>query len=250
MEVFVLGSGVGIPSLKRRYPGLFVKCKKDTILIDPGPGSLRQLLKLGVTYNDVDSVLLTHFHPDHCLDLISFVFACRYPLLPRRKGVSVVGPVGLKSFYSGLSGVFGSAVKPETFELRLEEVRDGTLELGKARLYIKPVEHTKESIGMRYEGGDGKILCYSGDTGYCGGIVDLAVDSDLLILESSFPEGAEAEGHLTPSLAGRIAREAGAKKLILTHIYPVCEGHDILSQCKKEFGGEVLVASDLMKIEI
>jgi len=250
MEVFVLGSGVGIPDLKRHYPGLFVKCGKGTMLIDPGPGSLRQLLKLGFTYNDVDSIILTHFHPDHCLDFVSFIFACRYPLVPRKKDVSVIGATGLKDFYDGLKVVFGDAVKPELFRLNLKEVKDETVSLDNAELKIRPVAHTADSIGVRYIGADGKILCYSGDTGYCSNIVDLASNADLLILESSFPDGAEVEGHLTPSCAGRIARESGAKKLILVHLYPVCEGHDVLSQCKREFNGEVEVASDLMKLDI
>lgn len=250
MEIFVAGSGVGVPNITRRYPGLLVKSETETVLIDPGPGSLRQLLKFGFSYNDIDLVLLTHFHPDHCLDFISFLFACRNPIAPRKKNIFIVGPPGLKSFYDGLKTIFGNAVIPNSCSLSLNEIRDDILVRNKSELRIKPVAHTDNSIGIRYRSADNKILCYSGDTGYCKNIVELAEGSDLLILESSFPDIARVEGHLTPSLAGRIAREAKAKKLLLTHLYPVCEGFDIISECKKEFDGIVNIARDLMRIKI
>ena len=250
MEVYVLGSGVGVPNVKRSYPGLFIRSETESILIDPGPGSLRQLIRLNFTYNDLDTIVLTHFHPDHCLDVISFLFASRYPLAPRTKSLSMIGAFGLKSFYEGAVGIFGDAVVPEKFELSLKEVREETIVGNKTELTAKPVLHTDNSIGIRYKGPHGKTLCYSGDTGYCNNIIKLARKADLLILECSFPDTGEIDGHLTPSYAGRIAREAEAKSLLLTHLYPVCEGYDILSQCKKEFSGEVQIASDLMKIAI
>lgn len=250
MEVFVLGSGVGVPNVKRRYPGLFVKSGTESILIDPGPGSIRQLLKLGFSYNELDSLILTHFHPDHCLDFVSFLFACKYPLAPRRKSLSVIGAHGLKNFYKGVLGVFGDTILPSMFDLYLKEEQEATVIGDKTELSIKPVEHSDNSIAIRYKDVDGKILCYSGDTDYCVNIVELARKADLLILECSFPDEGKVRGHLTPSYAGRIAREAETKSLLLTHLYPVCDGYDILSQCKKEFSGEVRVASDLMKIVV
>ena len=66
MNLCILGSGVGIPNVKRAYPGLLLKSESESILIDPGPGSLRQLLKAGFDYNDINVVILTHLHPDHC----------------------------------------------------------------------------------------------------------------------------------------------------------------------------------------
>lgn len=250
MEVFVLGSGVGVPNVKRSYPGLLVKSGTESILIDPGPGSVRRVLKLGFSYNDLDSIILTHFHPDHCLDFISLLFACKYPLRPRIKNLSVIGAPGLKNFYEGILGVFGDAIVPERFELYLRELEEATIVGDKTELTIKSVVHSHNSIGIRYKDIHGKILCYSGDTDYCNNIVELARKADLLILECSFPDEGKVKGHLTPFYAGRIAREAEAKKVILTHLYPICDDYDILTQCKKEFGGELQIASDLMKIVV
>lgn len=110
--------------------------------------------------------------------------------------------------------------------------------------------HISGSVGYRIEFRDGKSIAISGDTDYCQNIIDLAFEVNLLVLECSFPDGKKVEGHLTPSLAGRIASESHCKKLLLTHLYPVCDQFDILEQFKQVYRGQIILAEDLMKIKI
>jgi ribonuclease BN (tRNA processing enzyme) len=70
------------------------------------------------------------------------------------------------------------------------------------------------------------------------------------ISERNFPDSQKVEGHLTPSLAGRIGTEARCKKLLLTHLYPPCDQVDILEQCRQVYKGELILAEDLMSIKI
>ena len=58
------------------------------------------------------------------------------------------------------------------------------------------------------------------------------------------------EGHLTPREAGEIAFRSGARRLLLTHFYPECEGEDILGQCRNRYSGEILLAEDLLRLSI
>jgi len=116
------------------------------------------------------------------------------------------------------------------------------------RVIARPMTHLPESVAYRVESNEGKSAVLSGDTDYCPDLVELARDADVLVIESALPDEMKAEGHLTPSLAGRIGREANCKKLVLTHLYPVCDSVDIVEQCKKEYGGELLIAEDLMEI--
>jgi ribonuclease BN (tRNA processing enzyme) len=74
--------------------------------------------------------------------------------------------------------------------------------------------------------------------------------ADLLVLECSFPNERKIQGHLTPKLAGKVAKEAEAKKLVLTHFYPPCDEADIISQCREEFSGEIVLAEDLMVLTL
>ena len=57
-------------------------------------------------------------------------------------------------------------------------------------------------------------------------------------------------GHLTPSMAGRMATEAGARKLMLTHFYPDCEDVDLAAQCRRTYDGPVILARDLMHLDV
>ncbi|MBN2246028.1 MAG: MBL fold metallo-hydrolase, partial [Candidatus Aminicenantes bacterium] len=114
----------------------------------------------------------------------------------------------------------------------------------------KPMAHIYESVGYRIEFKDGRSMAISGDTDYCQNIIDLAFKVDILVLECSFPDGKKVEGHLTPSLAGRIAAESRCKKLLLTHFYPVCDQFDIVGQCKKIYQDQIILGEDLMRVKI
>jgi len=108
--------------------------------------------------------------------------------------------------------------------------------------------HAESSMATRIELESGQAVVYSGDSEYCANLVELGRSADLLILECAFPEEMQSIGHLTPSLAGRIARESRCKKLLLTHFYPPCDESDLLTPLRKEFSGAVILAEDLMKI--
>ena len=110
--------------------------------------------------------------------------------------------------------------------------------------------HSPESIAYRIEFEDGTSVVVSGDTDDNPKLVELASKSDLLVLECSFPDGKKVEGHLTPSLAGKIATESCCRRLLLTHLYPVCDPFDIKEQCRRTFQGEIILAADLTRIVI
>jgi ribonuclease BN (tRNA processing enzyme) len=71
-----------------------------------------------------------------------------------------------------------------------------------------------------------------------------------MICESAFPDDQKVDGHLTPSLAGRIAQAAAVKRLVLTHFYPVCETADIENQCRSTYSGSIVLAQDLMTLTL
>ncbi len=81
-------------------------------------------------------------------------------------------------------------------------------------------------------------------------LVTLAKDADLFICESATPDDLKVKGHLTPSLAGEIAKQASVRKLVLTHFYPECDNVDIEKECRKTYAGPLILAEDLMKIKL
>jgi ribonuclease BN (tRNA processing enzyme) len=224
------------------------------ILFDIGPGTLRQLTRAGVNHERIGTFFVTHFHPDHTADLVHLLFATRNPsVLKRRPPFTVTGPSGLKDFIRGLQTAYGECLELPADMMEIEEFdpgKRGERSYKDFKVSYCGTMHRAESLAYRVEDGRGKSVVYSGDTGFCDEIVDLAGGASLLILETSFPEGQEMEGHLTPLEAGRIATSAAVDRLLLTHFYPECLAADVAAQCRKTYGGELTLASDLLHVHI
>jgi len=247
-ELIVIGSGTGIPTLRRGAPGLVVLSERTCLLIDSGSGTLGRMLQVGLTYRDLDLLLYTHIHPDHVSDLVPILFASKYADQPREKELLCVGGPGFESYFEKLKNLYGSWVEPQSYPLTIKEISRKELVYQDLRIFSKPMAHIAESVGYRIEFKDGKSMAISGDTDYCQNIIDLASEVDILVLECSFPDGKKVEGHLTPSLAGRIALESHCKKLLLTHFYPICDQSDVVSQCSPVYPGEIILGEDLMRV--
>lgn len=260
MEVVILGSGTAAPYPKRGGPGLLIRVGEENLLFDSGPGSLRNLARAGISVSEIDRIFYTHFHVDHTLEFALLLFILRNLGEKLAHPLCVTAPTGFQKIYDGFHEAYGEWIEPRDYELRIQEIGEELIENDRWTVTSKKVFHTENSLGYRIESKDGiesasggqrrKVIAYSGDTDYCEGIVHLAMDADLLVLECSFPNEKKVKGHLTPSEGGEIASEARVKKLVLTHFYPICDKVDILTQCRKTFRGEVILAEDLMRIRI
>lgn len=252
MKVTILGSGTATPSLHRNSSGLFVVAGGANILVDLGPGTLRRMCEAGIDYRDIDIILLTHFHPDHVVDFISFLFASNYAHGPMRMDpFHVLGPAGLEKFHASLVGIFGSWIIPSHERMIMREMANDVFDscrIKDAEIFSAPASHSFPALSYRIQA-DGKSLTISGDTDVSNELVELAKGSHTLICESSMPDSMKISGHLTPSEAGLIADRAGVARLILTHLYPPCEEVDVLSEAKKCFKGTILKAEDLMILD-
>jgi ribonuclease BN (tRNA processing enzyme) len=219
------------------------------MLLDSGPGTLRALLAHGVTYLDIGTICYTHLHCDHVADLAPILFAMRNMFAPRKRDLMLIGPPGFRSHYDRLLDLYDGTIDPVGYHVTLEEASAHTLAHPAAAITAIPMRHTEHSVGYRIEVG-GKTFAFSGDTAYCPGAVELGRGCDLLALECSFPDGMDIEGHLSPGVAGLIASQAGCVRLLLTHLYPACEGADILGQCGAAYRGEIILAADGMRLEV
>jgi len=254
MEIIILGSGTGQPLANRASPSLALLLDGRPVLFDMGPGTLRQLSRIGINHDKIGHIFISHFHPDHTADLIHFLFATRNPpTLAIREPFMITGPMGFKDFLKKLQRAYGKwlTIPPEIMELEELEIQKTDKRGYKTfNIISQPVRHTPHSIAYRVESPSGKSFVYSGDTGFCPEIVDLARGSDLLILECSFPDGEEVEGHLTPSLAGRIASLAGVKRLVLIHFYPEVLATDIAKQCRRTYAGDLILGKDFLHLHV
>ncbi|MFZ0484475.1 MAG: MBL fold metallo-hydrolase, partial [Desulfobacterales bacterium] len=254
LSVTILGSGTCVPSLKRSSCSVLMRTGDNILLFDSGAGTMRRLLEAGVEIYDVSFLFYSHFHPDHTSELVPFLFSNKYPDGSRRKKpLTLVAGNGLLTFYENLKLVYGHWIELDSDFLNMIELDNTHHDMRRFddfKVETLPVEHNPESIAYRITGPGGASVVYSGDTDFSDNLVMLSKDADLLICESALPDELKVKGHLTPSLAGEIAKRANVRKLVLTHFYPECDLVDMKKECRKTYSGPLILAEDLMEIEI
>lgn len=247
-EVVVLGTCGGYPAAGRACPGYLLRLGEENLVLDLGSGSLSNLLK-HLEADEVGALALTHVHYDHYVDVYGLCTARRF---------WEVEPVPLKAFApAGARHIIGSPLsessRPKFFRcLELEELEgERRIVLGEFTIIARHGAHVIDSYIYRVEAG-GRTICYSGDTDVCDALVEQARDTDLFICEATFTSEVEMKqaGHMWASQAGRAAREAGAKSLLLTHIWPTLSRERAVEDAQGEFDGPVEAAGEGMILEI
>jgi ribonuclease BN (tRNA processing enzyme)/UTP-glucose-1-phosphate uridylyltransferase len=250
-EMIVLGSGTAIPHKNRFGPGYALRINNRYLLFDPRAGTLHRAVKYGIGFEKVSHIFFTHLHPDHTGDLIPILFALKRTDIDPKIRIRIIGPPKFLDFYNRLKEIYGHwiDVPPERAEIS-DIPREGLINQQWSIMW-ETLFHTENSIGFRVTHKEsGKVWVYSGDTDYCEGIVMLVNNADVAVLECSFPDRLKVTGHLTPSLAGRIAKEGNVKHLVLSHFYPQCNEEDVIELCRREFSGKITIATDYLRISI
>ena len=254
MSVTILGSGTCVPSLKRSACSVLIKIMNDALLLDSGVGTMRRLLEANTEIFDISFVFYSHFHPDHTAELVPFLFSNKYPDGTRRQiPITFVAGKGFCTFYDKLKAAYGHWIELGPGLVNIVELDNTNYDIRRFdhfKVESIPVVHNEESVAFKITSRGGKSVVYSGDTDYSDNLVSIAQNTDLLICESAFPDSLKEKGHLTPSLAGKIASSAQAKQLVLTHFYPECDDVDIEKECRKTYSGPLIMAEDLIKIEL
>jgi len=251
MELTILGSGTGIPSLQRGAPGYLIQIENEPLLFDSGSGTLFRLLNVNIDYKRLNHVFYTHTHSDHTADLIPLIQALRTtPNYKRKEQLHIYGPEGFANFLKILTQGFGTWLLDPSFPVEIHELHRDQVKYSNWSVKTIPVQHSQAAIAYRIESKAGNSIVYSGDTDLCPEIIELAKRADILILECSFPDNRKVNGHLTPSEAAGIAEKAKCKHLILIHLYPPIEEleADIHNKCHKIFNGKISIAQDYMKL--
>ncbi len=252
MRVAVVGTGTIIPNLERRQSCVVVEAGGETLVFDLGAGAVRGMTRAGLTPFAIDRVFVTHFHPDHTVDLVQLLFTINYGSLEERtRPLDLIGPEPFREFWNSVMSAWGEWMSGG-YPMRVTELprEDAApLDLPGGRLTWAPAEHRPESVAYRLDAED-RAFVYTGDTGYSESVVGLARGAHTLLIECNSPEDNPIPGHLTPSGAARMAREAGVERVVLTHLTPAVDTPSLASQVRRGFGGEVVVARDGLRLAV
>ena len=266
LEIIFLGTGAGM-STTRAHTAIALRCADGTTLLldgSSGNSALRNGEVAGIRALDYDHVLLSHDHQDHLSGLM-FIQSRRSHETPEETPLSVYGSS------AGLDGLRKAAVAG-----RIPDIRDGAaynhsgrqvlrwrevprghkLELGPDTVaWSFDVDHIPGSIGWRIESG-GMAVVFSGDTLYSRGLVEAAQGADLLIHEALATDAAHewALGrlHSTSGDAARVAAQASAEQLILTHLDNAFHEDQtpLLEDAACHFTGPISTAHDLYRVRL
>lgn len=224
-----------------------IKTKEYDIVLDAGNG----IHKLD-QYCDGSKpvfILLSHFHIDHIAGLHILVKFKHF------KQVTIAAGAGarrtLKTF---VNKPFTVPLNKLPYPVKVLELPSETAKLP-FKVTTLPLEHADPVIGFRLEL-DGKIITYCTDTGYCRNAVTLARNADLLLTECSHRPGETNPGwpHFNPETSAKLALEAGAKRLVMTHLsadrYPTMAARAAGAALARKTFPKTMAAKDGMKIQI
>ena len=237
------------PAKDRACSSYLVEQDGYRLLVDCGNGALSNVQRRLDTA-DLDAVLISHLHVDHFGDLYGLYYSLRFHPDGQRS-VPVYAPPGAEAHIAQL--LHGDPEDTFHAVCRFQPASPGdTLELGPLRVELFRANHPVTTLAPRISAG-GAVLAYSADSGPSEALVDCARDADLFMADCSWlermrplPRGV----HMTAREAGEHAARAGAARLLVTHVYPTTDPAEAAAEAAGAFSGEILVAHDLLEMEL
>lgn len=242
MELTVLGACGSYGAPGGACSGYLVRAGATAVWLDCGNGTFANLQR-HLPVEDLTAVVITHAHPDHCVDLYGLHILLKYGL--GRSGLPVVAPEGVEGTLSALVG----GEWDDTFAW--SSVADGDdFELGDCHLRFSRTQHPVPTMAVELTG-DGKRLVYTADTGPDWSVEAFAPGADVVLSEASFQRDNEATGvHLSARQAGEAARAARARRLVLTHLWPGLDPLASAVEGSEAFGEAVTLAAPHERMRI
>jgi ribonuclease BN (tRNA processing enzyme) len=236
MRLTVLGGSGAWPAAGGGCSGYLVEHDGFRLLVDPGYATAPRLFGL-LPAAEVDAVLVTHGHPDHCADLNPLL---RARVLPG--GASVLPVHALPGALDAVLALDAPPMLTGSYELHDLST---TTRIGPFAVRSVRLPHFVPNLGVRLAAG-GAALAYTGDAAPDDALLELARDADLLLAEASFVDTVpdkQRSGLNTAAAVGRQAADAGVRHLVLTHLFPTTDPDAARTAATASYGGPIDVAA-------
>lgn len=234
MNLTVLGNNSPFPGKDSACSGYLLRSGEIELLLDAGTGVSEKFLALS-KMEKLTGIIISHLHPDHCSDLIPLKYAAQYAELTGAltEKVPVWMPVEPEMDYTFLTSTFKDGYALNKLD---DTVR---LSFGSLHLEFHRTAHSFPCYAMSIKDKDTRLV-YTGDTGPDAALTEFARGADLLLSECSIMSDDSlrnnyTHAHLTPETAAMMAKEAGVKKLVLTHFWPYYPVEALLEEARKIF---------------
>jgi ribonuclease BN (tRNA processing enzyme) len=243
MEIVLLGTGTAIPIPGRSPASILLKLGGAAALLDIGPGAVHQAAAAGVDPLQLETIFLSHLHSDHTLDLVTlFQVNDSTPGSERTTPLNLYGCRGTRQLYENLMTAY-PGIAPRTYELLVHELAEDQFEWNGVQVSTTHSGHTPDSICYRFDSPEGSLV-YTGDCAAGASLSSFCEGTDVLICECSFPSGWAACDHMNAESTGKLAAEAGVKRLLVTHLYPPAIQVDLAAQIGRYYAGPIVIVKD------
>jgi ribonuclease BN (tRNA processing enzyme) len=247
MRLTITGCGDAFGAGGRLQTSFHVRSDASTSLIDCGVTSLIGMRRLGFRPNDIDTVFVSHLHGDHFGGLPWLLVDAIY-VSNRARPLIVTGPKSIEArFVTAAEALYpGITTAKRGFELIFVEYEERMpLEVGGITVVPFEVKHPSGAppYALRFTI-DGKVLAFTGDTGWIDVLCDVAQGADLFIAEC-FQYDLKLPIHLDYLTIDANYQRLGAKRVLLTHM-----GEAMLSHIGKVDLARYLIASDGMTLDL
>ncbi len=250
MQITILGKSPSWADVGGACSGYLIESSETKILVDCGSGVFGKLRER-IDYAEVDAIVISHFHGDHCLDLMPYAYALAYsprwspdnpPPRPR-----LIVPAGGSELLCQIAGVLGPGdAIVDAFDVSEYEPQDAVA-VGDFELHFCHVPHFIPTFAISVTaGGEAGRFTFGADCAPNQALIDFAQGSDILLIESTLrvPEDDGPRGHMTATEAGAHGRAANVGRLVLTHIPDELDQAVSVAEASEAFGGEVTLASE------
>jgi ribonuclease Z len=247
-KLIVLGSSNAIPSSENENTHLLIQGQEHTVLVDCASNPMVRLEKLGVDFNSLTDIILTHFHPDH-VGGVPLLLMDMW-LMGRHAPLSIYGLHYTLDRAETMMSLFSWDEWPHFFPVNFCRIPADefavVMDNDEMRVLASPVKHFIPNIGLRFEFKPaGTSFAYSCDTEPCPTILRLAQNADVLLHEAA----GDLSGHSSAAQAGEMAHAANVGELLLIH-YPSGKraSGDLVAEARQKFTGQVRLARDFMEL--
>lgn len=247
MKLTVVGFWGAYPEMNEPTSGYLLETKNSKLLIECGSGVLCNLPKY-IDFNELDGVIVSHEHADHCADLVCLIYNAMIEkkLGKRNKHLSIYVPQSMSHIKDLCNEDFAAFnVFDEGSSFKISDI---VMAFSKN---IHPVESYAISFSI-LEGNKSSKITFTGDTQWNDELVKLSGKSDLLISECSLFKRAKniIPGHMTSEEAGKLATLSESKKLLLTHLPHFGNHNYLLTETMESFDKEIILAKCGLSLEI
>ncbi len=244
MKITVIGFWGGYPAKNEASSGYLLEYGDYRVLLDCGSGVLSELQN-HMHPEELDAVVLSHYHPDHVADVgvLQHALLIEQLLSGKKKTVPIYGH---------------NLDELEFKKLTYKEITKGIayspnqpIQIGPFTFRFMQTKHPVPCFAMRIEVA-GHILVYTGDSAYMEEFVDFAKDANILLCESNFysdMNGSNA-GHMTAREAGVIANKANVQLLILTHLPHYGEHQKLVAEAGEIFTRGIALAKSRLEFQL